>query len=384
MIGARRIGMTLRKLALLTIVLAIVGLAMAGAPPASAAQAVTLKIADPSGSAVIQGNPGERVTMQVIIQGENVRNMAGIQFKVRFNNQIVKVPDNGVSKGEIPSSFLFLSNVDNAEGFVAVAVAGSSALNDNDVTIASITFELLGAGQQTTLSFADVVTSDASGDNTAILASPAGGSIAVAPSGEASPTPGTATPAPAPTSTPVPGSSPPVASGATPTPQPTSVPAQAATSTPPSVPTPVPTATQVGTPAPTSTPGPSAAALATSTPLPPTIAATATASAASPASGPTVVPTSIPAPPAPSPGASPAGASTPTPMASALSTPTAERLVANVLTPEAGASPTAAPASESESDGGLGMGLIIAIVVGVVVVIGAAITLGQLFLRRQG
>jgi hypothetical protein len=30
------------------------------------------------------------------------------------------------------------------------------------------------------------------------------------------------------------------------------------------------------------------------------------------------------------------------------------------------------------------MGLVIAIVVGVVVVIGAAITLGQLFLRRQG
>jgi hypothetical protein len=394
MIAAQRIGITLKKLALLHIALAIVALAMGDGPTAQAAQAaVTLKIADPvSGSSEIQGKQCEQVTMRVAVEGTEVKNMTGLEFTVRFDKSLIYVPSNGIK--QLAQGFAFLANPNHVNG-ARIAMANATPSGRDKLDIADVTFVLIGEpGRIAELSFTDASSVSSSGNPQTIRPPRVSGSIAIAEAGNVTPAPCIPTPTPiptqtltvtstpSPTSTPVTGSSPPVSSGATPTPQPTSAVAAAATSTPPPPGlAPVPTATPVGTPAPTSTPGPSTAALATSTPLSPAIAATATAAAAPLASGPTVVPTSIPAP---SSGASPAGVSTPTPMAPALSTPTAERLAANILTPGPGASPTAAPASEPETEGGVSMGLVIAIVVGVVVVIGAAITLGQLFLRRQG
>lgn len=90
-------------------------------------------------------------------------NLAGVQFKVGFDNTVVQVADGGVTPAILLQGFLFNSRVDNSQGSVTVVVAGANTTNLGSVAIADITFDLIGnAGQSTPITLLDALASDAS------------------------------------------------------------------------------------------------------------------------------------------------------------------------------------------------------------------------------
>ncbi len=126
-------------------------------PAESSGPGVTLRINDAAtGSPNVTGASGGKVTMKVVVEGAD--NVAGAQFKLKFNSSVVRVADDGIVQGQIPHGFIFQTNPDNDQGEVTVAMAGGSALGVSMLSMMDVTFDLVGsAGQTTDIVFIDEV-----------------------------------------------------------------------------------------------------------------------------------------------------------------------------------------------------------------------------------
>ena len=140
---------------------------------------ITLTIADAAtGLPDSEGEADERVTMRVSADG--TEEMAGIQFKVGFDSSVVQVATDGVVQGELPQGILFESNVDNTAGSVSIITASATAADVSSLTIADITFSLVGSpGESSPLTFTEVVASDGAVPPQAIPVVPVDGSLSV-------------------------------------------------------------------------------------------------------------------------------------------------------------------------------------------------------------
>jgi hypothetical protein len=119
---------------------------------------IHLSIADSTtGLPDAEGPPGGQVTMRVAATG--TQNMAGLTFRIEYDETVVTVPDGGVTASEdLPDGALFVSNVNNTDGFVSIALVGFSqtgTIFPASMDIADIVFDLnpSGAGQSTPLTF---------------------------------------------------------------------------------------------------------------------------------------------------------------------------------------------------------------------------------------
>ena len=174
--------LTLQLSALLIVLAACLGSvhALFAAPPRQAS-GITLRITDSAtGLSNAEGRGEDKATMSVIAEG--VDDMAGIQFKIEFDNLVVSVPEGGLTQGDLPEGFLFQSNVNNAEGFVKIIVAGARAVNVGNLTLADITFDLKGApGQSTDLAFTEMLAGDPSFPPQRISVATVDGAIRILP-----------------------------------------------------------------------------------------------------------------------------------------------------------------------------------------------------------
>lgn len=118
---------------------------------------IHLSIADSTtGLPDAEGPPGGQVTMRVSATG--TQNMAGLTFRIEFDPTVVTVPEDGVIPDEdLPDEALFVSNVNNTEGFVHIALVGFSqtgTIFPASMDIADIVFDLIGdPGDSTPLAF---------------------------------------------------------------------------------------------------------------------------------------------------------------------------------------------------------------------------------------
>ena len=93
----------------------------------------------------------------------NADALAGIQFRVQFDNSILEVQGSPI-QGTLPEGFLFTQRVDNSGGIVNLIVAGADALNVSSLTIVEVTFKLIGPpGQFSAIQLTDVLAGDVSG-----------------------------------------------------------------------------------------------------------------------------------------------------------------------------------------------------------------------------
>ena len=144
---------------------------------------VTLRIADSiAGQPHAGGKPGDQVTMTVTAEG--AADMAGMQFVVEFDNWVVEVAVGGVVGGDLPTGFSFVHNTNNGEGFVSIALASATAAGVGSLTVAHITFDLIGVpGGSTDLTFTQASAADGSDTPVAIPVTPVAGVIHVWPEG---------------------------------------------------------------------------------------------------------------------------------------------------------------------------------------------------------
>ena len=130
--------------------------------PGAAAQQqpVLLSVSDvATGLPSALGEVGDQVNMRVA--ASNTAPLAGIEFELRFDPSVVAVPPGGVQQGEAPPGFFFISNTDNAVGFVKIVLAGAQPSGIANMNIADIAFDLVGQRSSSTdLDFAEVVTVD--------------------------------------------------------------------------------------------------------------------------------------------------------------------------------------------------------------------------------
>ena len=93
---------------------------------------------------------------------------------------MVQVATDGIVQGELPQGILFESNVDNTAGSVSITTASATAADVSSLTIADITFSLVGSpGESSPLTFTEVVASDGAVPPQAIPVVPVDGSLSV-------------------------------------------------------------------------------------------------------------------------------------------------------------------------------------------------------------
>lgn len=143
---------------LLVIVISLAPVAdhpLLAAPPFQPVDQVALRI-EPESE---EGIPGSQVLVAVI--AENAAAMAGLQFRLVYDGAVAQAVS--VESGNLPTGTLFLGNPNASAGQVAIAVASASSLGEANetVTLATITFDLLGApGSMTDLVLDQVLVAD--------------------------------------------------------------------------------------------------------------------------------------------------------------------------------------------------------------------------------
>ncbi len=102
-----------------------------------------------------------QVTMRVTADGTT--NMAGIQFDLEYDTDVLLVQPENIEQGTVPSGFFMQVNPNAERGAITFAIAGANALGVASIEVATITFDLIGdEGTATTLRFTGELAGDSS------------------------------------------------------------------------------------------------------------------------------------------------------------------------------------------------------------------------------
>ena len=109
----------------------------------------------------IQAIAGEEVVLVILAEGTH--EMAGMQFKLEYDNKMLEIAEGGVEPGDFPSNFLFQARPDNSRGVVDFTLASARPSELDRITVASLTFRVSGSpGNSATLRFKDALAGDGS------------------------------------------------------------------------------------------------------------------------------------------------------------------------------------------------------------------------------